>query len=44
MDRKTLTEVLEYIAAAILAIVVAVILSDQISGPFWGGLSDVHLR
>ena len=44
MDRKTLTELLQYLAAAILAVVVAFLISDQISSPFWGGLSDVHFR
>jgi hypothetical protein len=44
MDRKTLTELLEYIAAVALAIVIALILSDQLAMPLWGGLSDAHFR
>ena len=44
MDRKTLTEVAEYVAAAALAIIIAFILSDQLATPLWGGLSDIHFR
>jgi hypothetical protein len=44
MDRKTFTEVAEYIAAAALAIIIAFILADQLATPLWGGLSDVHFR
>ena len=44
MDRRTLTEVLEYVAAVVIAIVIALMLSDQIASPLWGGLSDAHFR
>ena len=44
MDRKTLTEVFEYVAAVAVAIVIALILSDQLATPLWGGLADVHFR
>jgi hypothetical protein len=44
MDRRTFTEVIEYLAAVIIAILIAVMLSDQIAMPLWGGLSDAHLR
>lgn len=44
MDRKTVTEVLEYIVAVVLAILIALVLSDQLASPLWGGLSDAHFR
>ena len=44
MDRKTITEVAEYVAAAALAIIIAFILADQLATPLWGGLSDAHFR
>ncbi len=44
MDRKTVTEVLEYVAAVIIAVLIAIMLSDQLASPLWGGLSDAHFR
>jgi hypothetical protein len=44
MDRKTLTEVIEYVAAVAVAIVIAFVLSDQLATPLWGGLTDAHFR
>jgi hypothetical protein len=44
MDRKTVTGLIEYVAAAILAIVIAVLLAEQIATPLWGGLTDAHFR
>jgi len=44
MDRRSLTEVLEYVAAVVIAILIALLLSDQIAMPLWGGLSDAHFR
>ena len=44
MDRKTWTEVIEYLAAVAVAIVIVFILSDQLATPLWGGLTDAHFR
>jgi hypothetical protein len=44
MDRRRWTEVPEYVAAGVIAILVALMLSDQIATPLWGGLSDAHFR
>lgn len=44
MDRKAVTEVLEYVAAVVIAILIALMLSDQLASPLWGGLSDAHFR
>ena len=44
MDRRVVTEVLEYVAAVVIAILIALMLSDQIASPLWGGLSDAHFR
>lgn len=39
MDRKTWTEVIEYIAAAAVAILIAIVLAEHFTTPLWGGLS-----
>ena len=44
MDRKMVTEVLEYVATAVIAVLIALMLSDQIATPLWGGLSDARFR
>ena len=44
MNRRMFTEVVEYVAAAVIAILIALMLSEQIASPLWGGLSDAHFR
>ncbi len=44
MHHEILRDVLEYIAAAAIAVAVVVMLSGQFSMPLWGGLADIHLR
>lgn len=39
MDRRTLAEVLEYTAAAIVAVLAALMISDTIGLALWGGLT-----
>jgi hypothetical protein len=41
---KTFTDVLEYVAVAIAALLVSVFLSGELPMPLWGGLSDLHFR
>lgn len=39
MNRRTLAEVLEYTAAAIVAVLAALMISDTIGLALWGGLT-----
>lgn len=41
MDRRSWTEVIEYVVAVILAILIAMMLGEHFSMPLWGGLSSV---
>jgi hypothetical protein len=44
MDRKSWTELVEYLIAVVLAVIAAVMLAEHFSMPLWGGLSSVTLQ
>ena len=44
MDHKAMADVLQYVAVVIAAVVIPLMLSDELPTPLWGGLADVHLR
>jgi hypothetical protein len=44
MDRKSWTELIEYVIAVVLAVLAALMLAEQFSMPLWGGLSSVTLQ
>jgi hypothetical protein len=41
MDRRTWTEVFEYLMAVAFAVIVAWLLAGHFTTPLWGGLSSV---
>jgi len=43
LDRKTVTEVLEYAAVVILALLAAWVISGTLATDLWGGLSGHNL-
>jgi hypothetical protein len=44
MDRKTWTELVEYLVAVVLALVVVWILAHHLNAPLWGGLAIIPLH
>ncbi len=41
---EMLVDVLEYVAIGIITIATVVLLSDELTSPLWGALSDAHFR
>lgn len=44
MDRRTWTEIVEYVVAVVLAILIALVLAEHLTTPLWGGLSSVNFQ
>ena len=44
MDRRSWAEIVEYVVAVVVSVLIALVLAEHFSMPLWGGLSSVTLQ